>query len=88
MKRVTFRVPEDHEIATSASVEEVTVTASHGDVGINVHVGKNVGKNGEEYGGYAYGWYPTIDEAQAVAGDYARSQLRRTVILQKTRGLV
>lgn len=79
MKRVTFRVPEDHEIAVSLEFEEATVTATYGDLGLRVAISKN----GEEYGGYAYGWYPTLDEAQTWAKVHARKQLRRQVLSNK-----
>lgn len=84
MKRVTFRVPEDHEIACSAEVEEMIVTASHGELVTRVAVTKN----GDKYGEFDYGWYPTLDEAQTWAGAHARRELRRMCGIDKARSLV
>ena len=77
MKRVTFRVPEDHEIATSMQIIRAQVTATCGEHETSVPIRQDADGT---YGANSYGYYPTLDEAQTVAAACARDDLRRQVL--------
>lgn len=79
MKRVTFRVPEDHEIAVSAVVTDMTVTAVHGDYEASAYLQTQ----GDQIGHWPYGYFDSLDEALGAAGAHARASLKAQVLTSK-----
>lgn len=90
MKRVTFRVPEDHEIAVSATVAELVVEAKYEDAVRSISV--RAVRNFDDSLGYEvtdrlrkldHGCFDTLDAAQAKAADAVRDMLRADVLGRK-----
>ncbi len=81
MKRVTFRVPEDHEIVVSAEIVRMAIVAEHQGARAATEVYRcgegtyTCNHDREERG--------ALDEAQAAAVAYVRAEVRRVAIAHK-----